>query len=861
MPISSLDGSNIKGFLGKKTESGLGSGGSGSSQGRGSSSNLPQSSNIIFQHNLFDGSSTPQIGSESYTRSGTLVVHDTFTTVASYADNVMPFGVRRGGSETMKGAWLGGSVKNWILRSEEFDNASWVAVGGGSATANTATAPDGTLTADTISGSSAGDGLTQDSSTAAGSVSWVGSVWLKTSTGTNTVKIIVTDGTQSNFVECPLTTTWRRFQVPKLFFSASGTTSFQIIVGNSSSTRVWGAQLERFNLSNTLGSRDRRSIANEYVKTTSAVASTSNSNLEIPNSIFSQIATTGSISLWTLAEWDWADINNGGASPTIAQYLFSGNFDVLSLHTEKDAGLILNINSAQVARTSTTGFNQTLYNIEPSAWTHVTVTWNVTTDVYKIYLNGFDATGTTGTASAIVTGSEVLNFGCNHATNFPYVCSDAFLSEIVIWKTALTSTEVSTVYNNKSAIARRSAPSDGKIFSVALGTSLVPTVGDTEYEYNVRGGGSFYYANSTTTLAASSALTYPAPAYPLNGANKGGFPFVSRQQNVILQSEAIGTTWAAVGAPTITEAGGTFLGTLNYGTILGVDTEGITQTVATAIATTGWLGSVYASVSSGTLACRLTLEGDSGGTPEVTNADITLTTTPTRYEVYKRFTGAATGNIKFSFKLRASGTARVGGFQLEQEYPESTIGTLSKKPAPYVKTTTAAASYRHNQIVYRAIDSFNIHKGTAIAWAFLDSDPSTDWISGNGPVLIAAPGQYGGFYWHTLPTLYRAMWSGTSPYVEDITYAPTTRQWTHYALTWDTSVPEMRIYIDGVLKDTANTASKLATQRKLMIGGDGYFGPMDFWQGAVDTIDIYGEAKDTSTILADFNATKATYGR
>jgi hypothetical protein len=46
-----------------------------------------------------------------------------------------------------------------------------------------------------------------------------------------------------------------------------------------------------------------------------------------------------------------------------------------------------------------------------------------------------------------------------------------------------------------------------------------------------------------------------------------------------------------------------------------------------------------------------------------------------------------------------------------------------------------------------------------------------------------------------------------------------------------------------------------------MIGGDGYFGPMDFWAGAIDAVDIYGEAKDTATILADFNSTKTAYGR
>lgn len=821
---------------------------------------IPQQNNIIFQHNIYDGALSPQIGSSTYTRTGAIVVATDSNTVSSFATDTMPIGVRRQGSETLKGVWLGGGVKNWILASEDFTDGVWTAIGGGAASANTTTAPDGTVTADTISGSSAGDGITQTTGVAAGSVCWVGSVWLKATSGAPQVRLQLQDeGIQANFVDVVLSSTWKRYQVPKVFFTATGNVSVSIIVGNTNTVRAWGAQVERFNFTNTTGSRDRRSIANQYVKTTNAVATATNSNIEIPNSIFSQVTATGSVAFWILCEYDWMDVN--GLSPSISQYLFSANFDQFSMCTERDKGLVLRINDSEVACTSTGGFGNTLYGIDPNGWTHVAVTWNTTTDSYKIYINGNDVTGTTSTASDIVTSTYVLNLGTNHATNFPYVCLDGFMSQMLIWKTVISAAEVSQLYNTLSPIATRSAPSTDKIFSVALGTSIIPTVGDTEYHYNHRGDGSFYYANTTTSLKASDLTSYPIPAYPLNGANKGGFPFVSNQHNNILQSEAIETTWTAVGSPTITANVGTFLSSLTYGTIGGNSDEGIQQSVATAVASTGWVGSVYASVQSGTLACRLTLEGDSGGSPQSTSSDITLTTTPQRFDVYKLFTSGGTGNIRLKFVLRATGTARVSGFQLEQQYPDDSIGTLNKKPAPYVKTTTAGASYRHNQIIYRAADSFNVNKGTAIIWAYLNSNPGTDWISGQGPTLIAAPGQYGGFYYHTLPGLNRLMWSGIAPYVENSSFSVTQGQWSHYAVTWDNSVPEARIYLDGVLIATGNTASKTATQRKIMIGGDGYFGPMDYWAGAIDTIDIYGSAQSTATILADYNATKATYGR
>lgn len=816
---------------------------------------LPSLSDIIFQHNLYDENDTAQVGSYTYSRTGTIYANDTITSVAPYSANALPYGMRWNGSETMVGAWIGGSIKNWILYSEDFTNAAWTAIGTGATSSNTATAPDGSLTADTISGSSSGDGITQSSGTAANSVSWVGSVWLKTSTGTATVKIVVKDaGNQQGFVECPLTTSWRRFQVPHVFNSGTGNVSFDIIVGNSSNVRAWGAQLERFNFTNTLGSRDRRAQANNYVKTTSAVADSGNASYTVPNSIFSQVSTEGSIAFWIMPDYDWFEI----FGPSVAQTYFSANNETFALFSNPLSGLSLWINNVEVASCYDVTFQNTVAGLAPDRWNHVVVTWNTTTDVYKIYINGVDSTGTTTTSSAIATSTHTLKIGGYDPSSFPYLYADAYMSQVVIWDVALSAADALQAYQNKSQDAIRSAPGTGKLFEVALGTSIVPTTGDTEYYYAQRGYGAWGYSDSTTTIAQNASNIYPAPAYPLNGFNKGGMAFQANNQNLILQSEDIGTTWTSVtGAPTITANAGTFLGTISYGTILGVSGEGIKQAI-TSTAGDKWTGSVYASVASGTLNCRLVLIRD--GT-ETINQDITLTTTPQRFNIYADFTSTPVTGVEMQFLLQATGTARVGGFQLES-VDTLPRGSYQKVGTPYQKTTTTPTNVGWNTIVYRGSDSFNPNKGTLIAWAFLDSEPNNEFVTSNGPTLLAAPGQYGNVYWHISSNDYRLESAGVNGTGSATPFSVTQRIWYHYAVTYETSggSTSVKMYLDGVEVDSTTTGSaKLLTFRKFMIGGDYVYGAMDYWQGAIDRVTIYGSVKDAAFILNDFNSTVGDY--
>jgi len=173
-----------------------------------------------------------------------------------------------------------------------------------------------------------------------------------------------------------------------------------------------------------------------------------------------------------------------------------------------------------------------------------------------------------------------------------------------------------------------------------------------------------------------------------------------------------------------------------------------------------------------------------------------------------------------------------------------------------------AKDYGHMQIVYRASDSFNSKAGTLIAWGFLNPAlDGVDFLVANGASIIAAPGQYANFYYHFGNGTDNIFdYGGISASVG--ADAIPSRQWTHFAITWDAEAGLFNTYQDGVLVNAGTTApTYILTQRKITIGGDYLYKEMDYWQGAIDTIDIYGDVKDVTFVLADFNSTKASYGR
>ncbi len=136
-------------------------------------------------------------------------------------------------------------AQNLFLQSNTFDHASWTKQANCNVTANQATAPDGTLTADLFDFTTAGSefGVYQAPSATKEVGRWyTRSVWMRAVTGTTSVQL--TGVGISARVSCALTTTWQRFSITEQA-SASvdhGLAIRNLAAGSSGQFYVWGAQ-------------------------------------------------------------------------------------------------------------------------------------------------------------------------------------------------------------------------------------------------------------------------------------------------------------------------------------------------------------------------------------------------------------------------------------------------------------------------------------------------------------------------------------------------------------------------------------------------------------------------------------------
>ena len=140
-------------------------------------------------------------------------------------------------------------VENLLTASEDFSNASWSNTNT-TETTNTAVAPDGTTTADTITQSASNGTIQQAKVLDPENRAFVFSCWMKAeSAQTSAIRLHNNDATESIEANCSVTTEWQRFSVV-LVFSLAGKTSITSFVrpsavgGPLQSVFVWGAQLE-----------------------------------------------------------------------------------------------------------------------------------------------------------------------------------------------------------------------------------------------------------------------------------------------------------------------------------------------------------------------------------------------------------------------------------------------------------------------------------------------------------------------------------------------------------------------------------------------------------------------------------------
>jgi hypothetical protein len=837
---------------------------------------LPQTSSIIIE-TPFNGALTSSTGpTPTFARNLIRNYANSKTTLAQVATQTPVFGSTVFGATNSlaSGIEIVGETENLCLRSEEFTDAVWTAVGTGTASANTATDPFGTTLADTIAGSATGDGIENITSLSsvnggfpAPTTAVLFSVFLKCSTGTQLVHIGIRDSagvTLQKLEPCRLSTTWRRFEIYQNFnASAAGTVVVQIIVGNSNTCRAFGAQLQR--AGNTGGSNMRaRAFAGPYVKTDGSTRFCNTETLTYPAATVDNARAEGSVSFWVKPGRDYTGINEGNI---VAYFSLSG--ESFAFYDSSAAATFWIGNGI---------YKNFGMGLRTGVWNHVVLTWKDSSNERSIIVNGQVYMDVTTAFTTWTAGSD-LYLGC-HSGTAQYWSSFATFRNFVMWTRKLTNAEALQIYNGQVTSTFNETYASGLLFEADLGVSIAPT---TANDYNVQYDGTLVptsfnhtgtvatvpYYSDATTYAGFAAYNMPAlPASPpLNTATNKGMVFTPNNKNFILRSCEPATTWTLVGTATAVDGvGNAFGANMPYGTIAGVAGDGIKQSISLATADNSFVVGAWVRVAAGTLAGKIHIEGSSGGTPQTSTTSFTATTTWQLVSAYQPFTGAATGNAQMRLELDAAGTLQVSGMTLERRLG----GQFANACFPYtfIKTTSAAVEVLPQNLWYRTAGNINPKSGTAIGWAWLDMD-SVDIINSDGPNLFSIVGDHGQWVFdlHYVGDNLSFSFGGNSSNLATI-LAPVgilKNVWYQYGVSWsmdDTGTGDIRLYIDGVLRDTQLITGGLLPGWSRLVVGSGILAQLatDDWKGGIGQIRIYGDQSD-AYVSADWTANRVGYGR
>jgi hypothetical protein len=141
------------------------------------------------------------------------------------------------------------AVTNLQIRSEELGNAAWTTTSANVGTADQHIAPDGSRTAETVTSTGAGGRLETTTAVAVGAASAAGSLWVKTTTGTQAGALVVrkTTATAADICTAEFTATTEWQQVGCFGATTSGHShTLRIYPGGVAGTGTivaWGAQL------------------------------------------------------------------------------------------------------------------------------------------------------------------------------------------------------------------------------------------------------------------------------------------------------------------------------------------------------------------------------------------------------------------------------------------------------------------------------------------------------------------------------------------------------------------------------------------------------------------------------------------
>ena len=218
---------------------------------------------------------------------------------------------------TALGLLIEAARTNSALQSQTLDNASWTRTSL-TVTADTAVAPDGTSTADTLTATGDNGTLKQGVGTTA--VSWANSVWLKRKTGSGNVDITM-DGT--NWVTQTInSSTWTRCSVVQTGVAGTSNPGVRLVMSGDE-VYAWGEQAEA------------GGYPTSYIPTVGATVTRAADDIILAGAAFASVCSTA-IGAWYVEGTSvnnaggaqtrrFAEVNDGTASNRILLGLFTNN--------------------------------------------------------------------------------------------------------------------------------------------------------------------------------------------------------------------------------------------------------------------------------------------------------------------------------------------------------------------------------------------------------------------------------------------------------------------------------------------------------------------------------------------------------
>ncbi|PWC54373.1 hypothetical protein TSA6c_00470 [Azospirillum sp. TSA6c] len=227
------------------------------------------------------------------------------------------------------------AATNLLRYSQQFENAVWSTFGTVTVTANNATAPDGTATADKLV-ISASSGIYQLATVTAGT--YTASVWLRADSPV-TVSLASNDSPSSGAAttSCSVTTVWQRFSVTK----TTPNTSLNLQINGPATVYAWQGQLEA------------GSFATSPILTTSSTATrAADANTLLLSSVPGWNASEGTIyvearTALASGTQTYAQYDDGTANNRLCVYRDSSN--VLRCVVVVSGSTVVNLNLGAVA--------------------------------------------------------------------------------------------------------------------------------------------------------------------------------------------------------------------------------------------------------------------------------------------------------------------------------------------------------------------------------------------------------------------------------------------------------------------------------------------------------------------------------